>query len=79
MNPDIIILGEASSDNLDYATYDGYNTITQNSAKDITFECIEDKVHIYVSNSEYSVDFLDDEDTPDYHDYYIGTLNLSSD
>lgn len=72
-DPEIIIVGEAPSKDLEY--YDGYNTITQNSAGDIIFECDTGKVHIYVSNSNYSVNFLDDEGM-DTYDYYIGTLNL---
>lgn len=73
MDPEIIVIGEAPSEDLNY--YGGYNTITQNSAGDITFECIKNKVHIFVSNYDYDVDFLDDENrTGD--DYYIGTLNL---
>lgn len=73
MNPDIIVIGEAPSENLDYAFYDNYDKITQNSAGDITFECGKHKVHIYVSNENYSVDFLDDENMGTN---YIGTLNL---
>lgn len=73
MNPRIIVIGEAPSEDLNY--YGGYNTITQNSAKDITFECIEKKVHIFVSNKDYSVDFLDNEDISGSGNY-IGTLNL---
>jgi len=73
MNPKIIIIGEAPSEDLNY--YEGYNTITQNSAGDITLECVTSKVHIYVSNEEYSVDFLDDENMGSFPNY-IGTLNL---
>ncbi len=73
LNPKIVIIGEAPSKNLDY--YSGYNTITQNSAGDIIFECISSKVHIYVSESNYSVDFLDDEDIKTYSNY-IGTLSV---
>lgn len=73
MNPQIIIIGEASSVHLNY--YNGYNTITQNSAGDIIFECVTKKVHIYVSNENYSVGFLDDENMYTYSNY-IGTLNL---
>lgn len=74
MNPDIIIVGEAASKDLHY--YPDYQTITQNSAGDITFECDGNKVHIYVSNENYSVDFLEDEEKSTF-DYYIGTLNCS--
>jgi beta-lactamase superfamily II metal-dependent hydrolase len=75
MNPDIIIIGEAPSENLDYASYDNYNKITQNSAKDIIFECVDNKIHIYASNENYSVDFLDDENMSSF-DYYIGSLTV---
>ena len=30
--------------------------------KMINFECVDNKVHIYVSNEDYSVGFLDDEE-----------------
>ena len=57
--------------------YSNYNTITQNSAGDITFECLEKKVKIFVSNPNYSVDFLTNEKSYNIGlGYYIGTLNL---
>jgi len=73
MNPKIVVIGEAPAEDLNY--YNSYNTITQNSAGDITFGCVEKKVHIFVSSSEYSADFLKDEKISG-DDYYIGTLNL---
>ena len=73
MDPDIIIIGEADSEHLNY--YNGYNTITQNRAGDIILDCITNKVHIYVESDTYSVDFLDDESMSRY-DNYLGTLNL---
>lgn len=73
ITPKLIIIGEAPSKDLNY--YDGYNTITQNLAGDITFECIEGKVHIYVSNKYYKVDFLENEYKNTFN-YYIGTLIL---
>lgn len=73
LRPKIIVLGEAPSRYMHY--YSGYNTITQNSAGDITFDCVEGKVHIYVSNPDYSVDFLVDEGH-DRFSNYIGTLVL---
>jgi beta-lactamase superfamily II metal-dependent hydrolase len=72
INPKIIIIGEAPSEDLNY--YEDYNTITQNSAGDITLECVSGKTHVYVSNEDYSVDFLDDENLPDTYGKYIGTL-----
>jgi len=73
LNPKIIIIGEAPSEHLNY--YDGYNTISQNTAGDIHFECNERKVHIFTSN-EYGVNFLDDEELSLKGFYYIGTLDL---
>jgi beta-lactamase superfamily II metal-dependent hydrolase len=73
MQPKIIIVGEAPSDELNY--YRDYNTITQNTAGDITFDCDVGKVHIYVSNEKYNVDFLKNETTKKSAGY-IGTLNL---
>lgn len=74
IDPKIIVIGEADSTMLDY--YRGYNTITQNSAKDIVFECCTGKVHVYVSNSNYSADFLTDEGHSDRNnEYYIGSFD----
>ena len=73
MNPGIIIIGEAPSQNLNY--YGSYNTITQNTAGTIAFECDVDYIHIYVSNGKYSVNFLADHDATTY-DNYIGTLKV---
>lgn len=73
MEPKIIIIGEAPSENINY--YANYNTITQNSAGDITLDCDIKKVHIYVSEKNYLVDFLDDYNMSKFN-YYIGTLNL---
>ena len=74
INPKIIIIGEAPSSNLNY--YSGYNTITQNLAGDITFECEQNNVHIYVSNENYSVPFLTNEYMVNNYGYYIGTLEI---
>lgn len=73
INPKLVIIGEAPSNNLNY--YNGYNTITQKSAGDILLECVSNKVHIYVSNKNYSVDFLKNEQKTNF-DNYIGTLNV---
>jgi beta-lactamase superfamily II metal-dependent hydrolase len=76
MKPQLIVIGEAPYKNINY--YQGYNTITQNSAGDIIFDCAIGKVHIYVSNENYSVDFLDNEDMTNRRDdeYYLGTLKV---
>lgn len=74
LNPKIIIVGEAPSQYLNY--YSEYNTITQNTAKDITFKCKKGKVHIYVSNSNYSVDYLNNEGYVDNSlGHYIGSFD----
>ena len=75
LNPRIIVVGEAPSEHLYY--YSEYNTITQNTAGHIVFQCIRHKIHVFTSK-KYEVGFLD-------HEYvnpisgvnYIGTLNLS--
>ena len=72
IDPDIVVIGEAPSDHLDY--YDGYNSITQNSAKDIWFECSSGWVDIYVSSKNYSIDFLEDRGLTDSERNYIGSL-----
>lgn len=75
INPSIVVIGEGKSDHLDY--YDGYNSITQNSAKDIWFECSAGWVDIYVSAENYSVDYLNDRNLSDTDRNYIGSLKVS--
>ena len=71
MDPKIIVIGEAPSAHLNY--YAGYNTITQNSAGDIIFDCAEDYIDIYVSNKFYSVTFLVNRWLANNHEaYYLG-------
>ncbi len=75
LQPKIIVVGEAPSEHLEY--YKNFNTIKQNSAGDVTFDCEGSKVHIYCSSSNYSEDFLDDEGNADARGgFYIGTLAL---
>ncbi len=73
INPKMIIIGEAPSQHLNY--YSSYNTITQNTAGDIVFECQKGKVHIFTLN-DYSVNFLEKESWQLSGFYYLGTLNL---
>jgi len=73
MNPDIIIIGEAPSKHLNY--YNDYNTITQNSAENVFFENDGSDIHIYVTNDNYTVDFLTNKDKSTYKNY-IGTLEI---
>ena len=73
LNPSVIVIGDAPSEHLNY--YAGYNTITQNSAKNIVFECLTGKVHVYAEDPAYSVKFLDDEGCGDRDDaHYIGSF-----
>ena len=75
LNPKIIVIGEAPSQHLNY--YQGFDTIKQNSAGDLVFDCVTNAVHIYVENDSYQEDFLDNEYKSDKYDlYYLGTLNL---
>ena len=71
MDPKIVVVGEAPSKYLDY--YSDYNTITQNSAGSIYFECVTNWVHIYVGSSTYNVDFLEDKAASSYTNY-LGSL-----
>ena len=73
LKPKIVVIGEAATEHLDY--YSGYNTITQNSAGDVVFECVGSKVHIFTSKNVY-VEYLDDEQMHLAGYYYLGTLNL---
>ena len=77
INPKLIIIGEAKSEYLNY--YDGFDTITQNSTKNIVLECITSKVDIYTTN-EFNNDFLDIEKDGiilSTGEKYRGTLNLN--
>lgn len=73
INPKLIIIGEAPSKYLNY--YNNYNTITQKTSKEIVLECEERNVHIYVGNSNYSVDFLKNKNKNSFENY-IGTLEV---
>ena len=78
LNPKIIVIGEANSEDLNY--YSGYNTITQNSAGDIIFECGQSAVNIFTSKN-YRVNFLkysilQSLGTRKDNYNYLGTLNL---
>lgn len=77
INPKLVIIGEAESENLNY--YSCYNTITQNSAKDILLDCGTGIVDIYVGSSIYKPtrNFLKDNHKPSMDEmYYLGSLEL---
>lgn len=54
LNPQIIVIGEAPSEYLNY--YRGYNTITQNTAKDIIFDNDGVWTHVYFAERNYPYD-----------------------
>jgi hypothetical protein len=75
IKPKLIVVGEAPAEHLHY--YPGYNTITQNSAGDITLDCDTGRADIFVSDWDYSVGFLKYLGLDDDHGgKYIGTLIL---
>ena len=77
MKPKIIIIGEGKSDYLNY--YEGFNTITQNSAKNIVLKCTTGQIDIY-TDDEFNNDFLDYEKNRTVlssGEQYRGTLNLN--
>ncbi len=77
LNPKIIVIGETSSEHLNY--YSSYNTIKQNSAGALLFDCVEKAVRVYVKSSTYAEDFLGYEQhltRINYGLFYIGTLFL---
>ena len=49
LNPKIIVIGEAPSTNINY--YHGFDTIKQNSAGDLLFECVEKNVGLSVGKN----------------------------
>lgn len=75
LDPQIIVIGEAPSRHLNY--YTGYTTITQNKAGDITMECVDDKVHFYVSNPDYEHAKLTDEGKTTF-DNYVGSITVET-
>lgn len=75
LKPQIIVIGEAPSKHLNY--YSGYNTITQNSAGDIVFNCDGSRVHVYAANYSYSCDtpFLEDDKVyNNAYGHYLGSF-----
>lgn len=53
--PRLIIIGEAPSENLNY--YQGFNTITQNTARDIIFCICKTRMDVYVENANYAANY----------------------
>lgn len=75
--PKLVVIGEAPSEYLDY--YPTCDTITQNSAGDISFDCVAGYAHIYVSSATYNSDCLEDLLMPNCDlGFYIGSLNVGA-
>ena len=75
LNPYVIVIGEAKSEELYY--YPDYNTIKQNSAGDIIFDCSDGRVDVFVSKDSYSHDtsFLSNERIEDEDKgHYLGSF-----
>jgi hypothetical protein len=70
----VIVLGEAPAEHLCY--YPGWNTITQNRAGDITFDCMNGRVDVYVSSPRYQVDFLYNAGAYAALGLYIGSFDV---
>ena len=75
LDPQIIVIGEAPSRHLHY--YTGYKTITQNRSGDITMELVDNRVHFYVSNPNYSHNGLADEGANRF-DNYVGSIEVET-
>lgn len=75
IKPKLIIIGEAKSDFLNY--YEGFNTITQNTAGNIVLNCVSGKVHIYTTN-EINTNLVNDNNQSNFStiEKYRGTLKL---
>lgn len=75
MDLKIVVIGEAPSEKINYLS--NYNTITQNTAGNILFDCSMGIVDVYVSNKNYSVNFLQNKGKVDkYGSKYIGTFKV---
>lgn len=76
LDPQIIIIGEAPSRHLNY--YTGYQTITQNSAGDVTMDCEDNKIHFYAGNKNYSSPPKLDNLYKNRFNYYMGSLTVET-
>ncbi|GGA14061.1 MULTISPECIES: MBL fold metallo-hydrolase [Salipiger] len=75
LDPQIIIIGEAPSRDLNY--YTGYVTVTQSKAGDITMDLVDDKVHFYSSNPEYFHKKMSNEGQSRFPNY-VGSITVET-
>jgi beta-lactamase superfamily II metal-dependent hydrolase len=76
LDPQIIVIGEAPSRHLHY--YTGYKRITQNQAGDVTFDAIDNKVHIYASERTYKRSDPFDNESQSKFDGYVGSITVET-
>lgn len=77
IEPKIIIIGEAKSDYLNY--YSDFDTITQNTTKNIVLDCTSGRIDVYTEN-KFDNDFLEYEGNKtklSTGERYRGTLYLN--
>lgn len=77
IEPKIIIIGEAKSEYLNY--YNDFDTITQNTTKNIVLDCASGKIDVYTEN-KFDNEFLEYEDNKtklSSGERYRGTLYLN--
>lgn len=74
MDPSVIVLGEAPAEEIYY--YPGWNTITQNRAGDIAFDCLKGRVDVYVSSGTYSAGHLYDAGGSANLGRYVGSFDV---
>lgn len=78
LDPQIIILGHADSEDMDY--YSDHNTILKAQSGDITLECSNDFINIWVDNLEYEsqIPILEENSDKQVFDNlnYIGSIKL---
>ena len=75
LSPKIVVVGEAPSEHLHY--YPTCDTITQNSAGDITFDCTGGWVDVYVANTGYfptCLTFRQGFSALGEHGWYVGSF-----
>lgn len=78
LNPDIVVIGNAPVDDLksSYKYYGSERTITQNSSKDILFECHDKQIDIYTGEACDNMPVVLKNDETITGEHYRGTLYI---
>jgi hypothetical protein len=75
LSPKLVVIGEAPAEHLNY--YPSCDTITQNSAGDITFDCEGTWTHVYASEPSYRSTCLTNlYKANNEHGYYVGSFTV---